>query len=162
MNIAEHIARHLRDVYAGQNWTEVNLQTTLEDITYEEASQVTPASVNTIAGLVHHLAFWNRVMAQRIAGIRVEIPESNGYDSSQLTDADHWHNLKKDCFQSGKHLADVISVLSADQLQQEILPGYPTAYKSLQGCVEHVHYHLGQIVILKQLVRALNVKNVTT
>ncbi len=107
MNIAEHIARHLRDVYAGQNWTEVNLQTTLEDVSYEEAPEVTPASVNTIAGLVHHLAFWNRVMAQRIAGMRVEIPESN-------------------------------------------------------GCVEHVHYHLGQIVILKQLLRALHVKNVTT
>jgi len=71
MNIAEHIARHLRDVYAGQNWTEVNLQTTLEDVSYEEASEVTPASVNTIAGLVHHLTFWNRVMAQRIAGMKV-------------------------------------------------------------------------------------------
>lgn len=162
MNIAEHIARHLRDVYAGQNWTEVNLQTTLEDVTYEEASQVTPASVNTIAGLVHHLAFWNRVMAQRAGGIRVEIPESNGYDNAPSIDPDHWHNLKKDCFQSGRHLADVISALSTDQLQQEILPGYPTAYKSLQGCVEHVHYHLGQIVILKQLVRALNVQNVTS
>jgi len=154
MNIAEHIARHLRDVYAGQNWTEVNLQDTLEDITYEEASQLTPASVNTIAGLVHHLAFWNRVMAQRMAGIRVEIPESNGYDNSPLLEAGQWQHLKKECFQTGEALAHVISVLPTARLEQEILPGYPTAYKSLQGCVEHVHYHLGQIVLLKQLIRA--------
>jgi hypothetical protein len=162
MNIAEDIARHLRDVYAGQNWTEVNLQTTLEDVSYEEASEVTPASVNTIAGLVHHLAFWNRVMAQRIAGMRVEIPESNGYDNAALNDSATWHNLKKECFQSGNALAAAIEKLTAEQLEQEILPGYPSAYKSLQGCVEHVHYHLGQIVILKQLLRALHVKNVTT
>lgn len=155
MNIAEHISRHLLDVYAGQNWTEVNLQSTLEDITYEEASEVTPASVNTIAGLVQHLAFWNRVMAQRSMGIRVEIPESNGYDNSALTGETQWEGLKKECFKSGKALAEVISKLSTDQLEQAILPGYPSAYKSLQGCVEHVHYHLGQIVILKQLVRTL-------
>lgn len=162
MNIAEHIARHLRDVYAGQNWTEVNLQTTLEDVSYEEASEVTPASVNTIAGLVHHLTFWNRVIAQRIAGMKVEMPESNGYDNAALNDPATWHNLKKECFQSGNALAAAIEQLTAEQLEQEILPGYPTAYKSLQGCVEHVHYHLGQIVILKQLLRALHVKNVTT
>jgi len=49
MNIAELIAEHLLDVYAGQNWTEVNLQFTLADISYEEASQLTPTSANTIA-----------------------------------------------------------------------------------------------------------------
>lgn len=158
MNIAELISRHLLDVYAGQNWTEVNLKSTLEGITFEEASQTTPASANTIAGLVHHLAFWNRVMAQRSRGEKVEIPESNGFDNSPLTNEDHWQSLKQDCFKSGKVLAEAISSLSNEQLQQAILPGYPSAYKSLQGAVEHVDYHLGQIVILKQLIRALNEK----
>lgn len=153
MNIAALIAGHLLDVYAGQNWTEVNLKSTLEDLTFEEASQITPASSNTIAGLVNHLAFWNRVMAVRIRGEKVEIPESNGFDNSPLADEDEWQSLKKDCFKSGKVLAEAIRKLSNEQLQLEILPGYPSAYKSLQGAVEHVHYHLGQMVILKQLLR---------
>ena len=158
MNIAELIAGHLLDVYAGENWTEVNLKTTLKDVTYTEASQLTPASANTIAGLVHHLAFWNRVMAQRSQGAKVEISESNGFDNSALADEAQWRGLKQDCFQSAQLLAEAIRKLSDVQLQQPILPAYPTAYKSLQGAVEHVHYHLGQIVILKQLVRALNEK----
>lgn len=158
MNIAELIAEHLLDVYAGQNWTEVNLQFTLADISYEEASQLTPASANTIAGLLHHLIFWNHVMADRVRGVQVAIPESNGFENAPLEDVDQWHSLQVACFKSGKALAEVISKLTAEELQQPILSGYPTAYKSLQGCVEHVHYHLGQIVILKQLIRALNVK----
>ncbi len=156
MNIAELIARHLLDVYAGQNWTEVNLQSTLEDLNYHEASRITPASANTIAGLVHHLAFWNGVMYQRIQGTMVEITETNGFDNRALADDEAWQNLKQVCFASAKELAGAISKLTAAEIQEPILAGYPTAYKSLQGCVEHVHYHLGQIVILKQLVRANN------
>ena len=158
MNIAELIAGHLLDVYAGQNWTEVNLKTTLEDISYDEASRLTPASGNTIAGLVHHLAFWNKVMMQRVQGIRVEIPVSNGFYNSPLEDEGQWRGLKSECFESGKALAEVISKLSNEQLQEPILPAYPSLYKNLQGTVEHVHYHLGQIVILKQLNKALYTK----
>lgn len=158
MNIAALIAGHLLDVYAGQNWTEVNLKSTIDDVTYTEAGQITPASSNTIAGLVHHLAFWNQVMTLRIRGEKVEITESNGFDNAPLADEDEWQSLKKDCFKSGKDLAEAIRTLRNEQLAQEILPCYPSAYKSLQGAVEHVHYHLGQIVILKQLLRARNEK----
>lgn len=158
MNIAALIAGHLLDVYAGQNWTGVNLKSTIDDVTYTEAGQITPASSSTIAGLVHHLAFWNQVMTLRIRGEKVEITESNGFDSAPLADEDEWQSLKKDCFKSGKDLAEAIRTLRNEQLAQEILPCYPSAYKSLQGAVEHVHYHLGQIVILKQLLRALNEK----
>lgn len=158
MDIAALIAGHLLDVYAGQNWTEVNLKSTLDGVTFDEASQLTPASNNSIAGLVNHLAFWNHVMTLRIRGEKVEIPEANGFDNSALADEEEWQSLKKDCFKSGKVLAEAIGKLSNKQLQQEILPGYPSAYKSLQGAVEHVHYHLGQIVILKHLLRALNEK----
>lgn len=159
MNIAELIAGHLLDVYAGQNWTEVNLESTLKDLNHQEASQVTPASTNTIAALVQHLAFWNRVMIQRTQGIMVVIPASNGFENAALANEEAWQSLKQDCFSSGRALAEAISALTAEQLQEPILAGYPTAYKSLQGCVEHVHYHLGQIVILKQLIRAINTYN---
>ncbi len=156
MNIAEQISRHFLDVYAGENWTEVNLQSTLEDLNYLEASTLTPASVNTISGLLHHLHYWNQVMAQRIDGIRVKIPLSNGFNNEPLETEDQWTNLKRQCFKSAEQLAAAIRGLSQDQLQQPILEDYPTAYKSLQGSVEHVHYHLGQMVMLKQLIRALD------
>lgn len=157
MDIAEQISRHLLDVYAGENWTEVNLQSTIDDLTYQEASELTPASINTISGLLHHLHYWNEVMAQRIAGVRVKIEPSNGFNNEPLESEAQWINLKQACFKSAEQLATAIRGLSEAQLQAPILEDYPTAYKSLQGSVEHVHYHLGQIVILKNLIRALDV-----
>lgn len=156
MNISALIAQHIIDVHEGNNWTEVNLIATLEGISYEEASQVTAASVNTIAGLVQHLTFWNDVMIQRIAGHHVYIPDSNGYDNSPLADAESWQALVESCLASGRRLAATIAGIEVSRLEEPILTGASTAYKSLQGSVEHVHYHLGQIVILKQLIRAVN------
>jgi uncharacterized damage-inducible protein DinB len=153
MNLSELIAQHLLDVHEGDNWTEVNLLSTLETVSFQEASKSTAASVNTIAGLVHHLTFWNSVMLQRLQGTHMEIPPSNGFDNAALPDEQSWYILKQQCLQSARALAYAISNLEIERLQEPILPGYPTAYKSLQGSVEHVHYHLGQIVILKQLIK---------
>jgi hypothetical protein len=156
MDISSLIAQHIIDVFEGDNWTEVNVIYTLADLNHVEASQKTQASVNTIAGLVHHLRFWNDVMAQRIRGQHIDIPDANGFDNSPLADAESWKTLVESCLASGRRLAEAVAAVEVSRLQQPILTGLPTAYKSLQGSVEHVHYHLGQIVILKQLIRAQN------
>jgi hypothetical protein len=153
MNISSLIAQHIIDVHEGNNWTEVDLISTLNGINYKEASLLTPASVNTIAGLVHHLRFWNDVMTKRIHGQDVDIPDSNGYDNLPLADGESWNTLVESCLASGRRLAEAIAGVEASRLDEPILTGSSTAYKNLQGSVEHVHYHLGQIVILKQLIK---------
>lgn len=154
MNIPFQIAQHLLQVTEGDNWTDVNIADTIKDVSVEEATHRTEASPNTIASLLHHLSYWNRVMIQRINGIKPEIPESNGYDVPILKTDQAWGNLKKDHFASAHELADAIRKVDEARLEEPILPEYSSVYKNLQGTVEHVHYHLGQIVIIKKLVRA--------
>ena len=31
---------------------------------------------------------------------------------------------------------------------------YGTYYENIQGVIEHLHYHLGQIVVVKKIIRA--------
>lgn len=154
MNIQTQIAQHLLQVTEGDNWTDVNIADTIKDISVEEATHRTEASPNTIASLIHHLSYWNRIIIQRINGIKPNIPESNGFDMPALKTDQDWGNLKKDHFASVHELADAILKVDEARLEQPILPDYSSVYKNLQGTVEHIHYHLGQIVILKKLVRA--------
>ncbi len=153
MQLTTLIAQHIIDVHLGNNWTEVDITTTLQDVTLEEATTRTHASPNTIASLLHHITFWNRVMVQRAQGIQVQIDDTNGYDHPLLLTEEDWLDLKKDNIQSAHELATALTQFDETKLFEPILPGCPTAYKSLQGSVEHVHYHLGQIVILKKLIR---------
>ena len=154
MNITSQIAQALLEVTEGGNWTDSNVADTIKDVSVEEATHRTEASPNTIASLIHHLSYWNRIMIQRINGIKPDIPESNGFNVPPLRTDQDWGNLKKDHFASAHELADAILKVDESRLEESILTDYSSVYKNLQGTVEHVHYHLGQIVIIKKLVRA--------
>jgi uncharacterized damage-inducible protein DinB len=154
MQVTSHIAQHLLDVYTGGNWTEVSVAETLADLTFEEAIKVTAASPNSIASLVHHLSYWNRIMVQRIDGAKPGIPEVNGFDVGTIANEKEWKALIRDLFVSASELALAIKNVGDARLEEPIVNGLVSTYKNLQGSVEHIHYHLGQIVILKKLIRA--------
>lgn len=153
MKVAGYIAQHILDVYQGGNWAEVNVTDTLKDVTLAEANTVTAASVNTIATLVNHLTFWNRAMTARLNDIDMDIPETNGYDDPRLTTEADWQRLKDEHIKSAHEFADTVRSITEERLHQPIVPGRSSIYKNVQGSVEHIHYHLGQIVLLKKLIR---------
>jgi hypothetical protein len=154
MLLTAAIAQHVLDVHEGNNWTDVDLAHTLHDVTLAEAITQTAASPNTIAAVVRHLAFWNRLMARRVQGYAPEIGPANGFDGPPLHTAADWLAVQADLWQSAHELAAAIQQVPEEKLMEPILPGYSTAYKNLQGSVEHLHYHLGQLVVLKNLVRS--------
>ena len=154
MKTTSLIAQHLLDVYEGNNWTDVCLAGVLKDVTLQEATALTSASPNTLASILHHLAFWNRVMVQRIKGDYVHINEQNGFNLPPLQTEEDWVQLQVDGNVSAHQLAIAILNFDDSKLQEPLTSGGASAYKNMQGAVEHVHYHLGQMMILKKLVKA--------
>jgi uncharacterized damage-inducible protein DinB len=151
MKTTDLIAEHLLELFHGKNWTDVSLTDAVSDIKYKEAFAHTKASPNSIASIVQHLAFWNRVMMARLKGVRTEIPKDNGFGISGLETQEKWQEILKDNSQSAEDLANAIKSFDERKLQDPILTGYPSVYKSLHGLIEHGYYHLGQIVSIKKL-----------
>ena len=52
MNLPKLISGHIKEVYEGNNWTDVGISDTLSDVNFKDATTVTPASSNTIASFV--------------------------------------------------------------------------------------------------------------
>lgn len=150
MNIKQHIAVHLVEVHRGGNWTGVSIAETLKDISRQQALIVTPFSPNSIAMLVHHITYWNRIIVQRGRNIEPPINEENGMNLPSLNSEEDWNDLKKDNIHSAEELATIIEGYDIGSLYNPILPGHCSAYKNFQGQVEHVHYHLGQMVMIKK------------
>ena len=152
MEIKSLIAQHIIDAHEGGNWTDNSIRETLKDISVIEATTITAASINTIASIIHHLTYWNNIMIIRISGNPVEIPEINGFDVPILATEEDWKILQLNNLKSAHDL--VAAILEFDNnLSDPILPGYDSAYKSFYGCIEHIHYHLGQITMIKQLTK---------
>jgi uncharacterized damage-inducible protein DinB len=152
MQITDIIAGHIEECFEGENWTGVNIADTLKNVTWQQAQRQTSASQNTIASLLHHLYYWNGIMLQRIKGINPSVPETNGFDVNELKNQNDWNTLKEKTHQSFIQLADAVKNFSEKKLFDTSPTGKSSYYKNFQGIVEHAHYHLGQIVIIKKLI----------
>ncbi len=153
MIITNLIAQHLKQVYEGDNWTDVSIEASIKDIDWKQAQQQTEASPNTIASLIHHLLYWNGIIMQRMKGETPVIPAENGYDVPFLNSDEEWNVLKEKTHQSFKTLAEAIKNFPEEKLTGNYSPAIPsTYYRNFQGIIEHAHYHLGQIVVLKNLI----------
>jgi|SRR5205809_625301 len=155
MTITSLIADHIKQVYEGDNWTDVNITDTIKDISCQQAQQKTEASPNTIASLLHHLYFWNGMMLQRLKGYNPAVPAINGYDVAELKNDNDWDELKEQTHQSFIQLADAVKNFPEEKLYELSPTGKSSNYKNFQGIAEHAHYHLGQIVILKKLITSI-------
>lgn len=152
MNIAPLVAQHVAEVVHG-NWTEIYLDKTLADVTYDEAVNVPAGLVNSIAMLVNHLALYNLVITGRLLGANPAVDSNNGMVTT-IQNEDDWQLLKQRTLDSFKELARLVSELPDDKLYNLTPTGKATFYKTLHGLSEHAHYHLGQIILLKKLARA--------
>ena len=153
MNLTEFIAQHIIEIHEGGNWTDVNIKDTLADVSHKEATTVTKASYNTIAALVHHLSFYNDIVMQRLSGNDPVIGETNGFDVPAISDENDWIRLKERNLNSFHQLAEAVKAFPEEKVFQLTATGHATHYKTLHGIAEHAHYHLGQMVLLKKLVR---------
>ena len=91
MKLTDLIAEHIKEVYEGNNWTDVNISDAIREITWQQAQQQTSASPNTIASLLHHLYYWNGIIMQRLKGSNPSIPEVNGYGVGKLKNENDWN-----------------------------------------------------------------------
>jgi uncharacterized damage-inducible protein DinB len=156
MLLTHLLAQHITDVYKGNNWTDVNINETIKNIDWKQAQQQTEASPNTIASLLHHLYYWNGIISKRMDGETPVIPEENGFDVPYLNSEEEWNALKEKTHQSFIQLAEKVKNFPEEKLMNNYSPEInSTIYRNIQGLVEHAHYHLGQIVILKNIIIAI-------
>jgi len=154
--IPSYLAKHLRAVYFGGNWTSVNLQDTLADVTWQEATRQID-DTNTIATLVYHMHYYIREVTKVLEGGPLEAKDKYSFATPDFASADEWQNFCDSLWPEAEAFAKGIEQLSEATLQQDFTdPKYGHYFSNLTGIIEHLHYHLGQIVILKKMLRKQN------
>jgi hypothetical protein len=150
MKITEAIAQHFYEVHYGKNWTDVAMKDVLKDIPWEQAIQKVD-SVNTITVLVHHMNFYNMVVYDRCFGEQGQFEHEDSLSVSIKNDED-WLQLQHHYFTNADKIHHHILLLDEEKLFT-VRPGNQnTFYKNLHGLIEHIHYHLGQVSLLKKII----------
>ena len=146
------IAKHLRDVHFGGNWTDVNLKATLAGINWQQATEKIH-SFNTIATLVYHTNYYIAAVTNVLQGQPLNAKDKDSFEHPPITSEEDWQALQAKTWRDAEEFAALIEQLPEDQLQETFADEkHGTYYHNLHGIIEHLHYHLGQIVLLKKLL----------
>lgn len=153
MKVSAQLARHLREFYFGNNWTWSALKEQVSDISWQEATQQV-ADCNTIATLIFHILFYQNVVARRIAGEHLEVDHEDSFRHPPIQNEDDWQGQLEKLYESAQEFSHQIEQIPDDHLKTELPNKKGSYYRNIQGVIEHNHYHLGQTVLLKKLIRA--------
>lgn len=146
------IAKQLRAVYFGVNWTWSNFKDNLSDVSWQQATKKVHA-FNTIAQLVFHTNYYIEAVLKVLNGGPLDAHDKFSFKCPLIESQEDWEKLLEKSFQEAEDLASKIEAMDAEILEKIFIEDkYGTYYRNFHGIIEHCHYHLGQIVILKKLV----------
>ena len=152
MNLNAQIAKHFKDVHFGGNWTSVNLKQTLEDVDWKQATTKV-YSFNTIAVLVYHINYYVSAVTKVLQGEPLDAHDKYSFDLPPIQSQEDWEKLLNKMWTEAENFSNLVEQLPENKLGEVFSDEkYGNYYRNLQGIIEHTHYHLGQIVLIKKLL----------
>ena len=152
-NAPSQISKHLREIHFGGNWTDVNLKDQLADVTWQQAT-TRVHSFNTIAVLVYHMNYYVRSVTNVLQGNPLDAHDKYSFDLPPITSQADWESLLAKTWSDAETFASLIEQLPESRLWDDFSDNkYGNYYRNLHGIIEHCHYHLGQIVLIKKLLQ---------
>ncbi len=153
MSVTKQIAKHVRELHFGGNWTYSNLKDNLADVTWQQAT--TPVySFNTIATLVYHINYYVSAVINVLQGESLNAKDEDSFNHPPILSQQDWENLLNKTWADAENFANLIEALPEPKLWENIAEEkYGIYYRNLHGIIEHSHYHLGQIVLIKKILQ---------
>lgn len=150
--LTKQIAKQLRDVYFGGNWTWVHYKEHLDSVSWQEATTKVD-SFNTIAALVYHTGYYITAVTRVFESKPFDAHDKYAFDHPPVNSEETWNELVKNTYANAEHFAKLIEGMPESLLWETFMEEkYGNYYRNLTGIIEHLHYHLGQVVLIKKLI----------
>ncbi len=152
MNLTVQIAKHFREVYFGGNWTSSNLKDNLADVTWQQATTQVH-SLNTIATLVFHMNYYVSAVLKVLQGNPLDASDKYSFDYPPILSQEDWEKLLNKTWTDAVNFVNMIEQLPESKPWEDFSEGkYGNYYRNILGIIEHNHYHLGQIALIKKIL----------
>lgn len=152
MNTQSLLAKHIRGIYFGPNWSDNNLKMHLEQVRWQDAT-VKINGLNSIAALAYHVNYFVAGVSRVLEGGPLDIRDKYSFDLPSINSSEDWNILLDQLWKDGEHFASLIERMPEGQLVEDFTdPKYCSYHGNILGIIEHLHYHLGQIVIIRKMI----------
>jgi len=152
LTLPRQIAKLFKDVYDGGNWTSVNVKGTLASVTWEQATTKV-GSFNTIAALVYHINYYVSALIKVLNAEPLDARDRYSFDHPPILSEEDWEDLLNKTWADAETFASLVENLPESKLWEDFWGNkYGNYYRNIHGVIEHTHYHLGQIVLIKKML----------
>lgn len=131
----------------------------LESVPEAVAHQRQPGAPHTIYEELWHIVFWQRISLDWADGIETPVPAhaAEGFPTAALAEAEPWPEL---CARFLREASEAALLTRDSEVLKQLIqcpspPGVPvrtmTVHDQLESLAAHNAYHLGRIVLLRQM-----------
>ena len=152
----ELLKQKIEKVYSGNPWYGSSIKSILKDIDSKTAFTKAAKNVHTIAELVAHIIAWREFVINNIKGDNdFKITQKLSFDWGRINKDEKtaWRSLLKALEINQSKILSALKKLDDDFIK---LPVGRRRYNFeflIEGGIQHDVYHLGQIALLKKMIR---------
>ena len=154
MSSVSQLAKRFREVLLDGLWiANTNFEDQLSEVTWQQA--VTKIdSLNTIAMLTFHIDYYIAGIVHVFEGGDLEIKDKFSFDLPPIESQKQWEDLLSKLWTDSEKFATLLEQMPDSQLDEVFVDEkYGTYRRNIDGMIEHSYYHLGQITLIKKLLK---------
>ncbi|MES2678572.1 MAG: DinB family protein [Bacteroidota bacterium] len=153
MALNKQLAKHFREVHFGGNWTCSNLRENLSDVTWQEATTKV-YDFNTIATLVFHVNYFVEAALKVLQGEPLNAHDKYSFNHPPINSQKDWEQFLSKVWADAEAFARLVEEITENRFWEDFTDKkYGNYYRNISGIIEHMHYHLGQIALIKKIIR---------
>ncbi|WP_330744897.1 DUF1572 domain-containing protein [Chryseobacterium sp. CP-77] len=148
------LSKRFREVLLDGFWiANTNFKDQLSEVTWEQA--VTKVdTLNTIAMLTFHIDYYIAGIINVFEGGALEIKDQFSFDLPPIESQQQWEDLLSKLWTDSEKFATLLEQMPDSQLDEVFVDEkYGTYRRNIDGMIEHSYYHLGQITLVKKLLK---------
>lgn len=154
MKRSVYMANRLREVFLDGKWiASTNYKEQIQGITRQEAT-LQVSDLNSIAALVFHVNYYIAGLLNVLNGRKLEISDKFSFRMPEIKSEHDWAQLVSAFLTNSDAFANKVERMEDHVLDQPFVnPRYGSYLRNIEGVIEHGYYHLGQIVLIRKLIR---------
>lgn len=153
MNQIKQIAKQFRESQLNGTWIATNLKAEISDLTWQQATTKI-GTLNTIAALTFHLNYYVAGLIQVFEGGTLDIRDKYSFDCPPIQSQADWEKLCNKSFADAERFANLVEQMPGEKLAEGFVDiKYGNYSRNIHGVIEHTYYHLGQIVLIKKIMK---------
>lgn len=154
MSSVLQLSKRFREVLLDGLWiANTNFKDQLSDVTWEQAVKKID-SLNTIAMLTFHIDYYIAGIVNVLEGGDLEIKDKFSFDLPSIDSQEQWEGLLHKLWMDSEKFATLLEQMPDTKLDEIFVDEkYGTYQRNIDGMIEHCYYHLGQITLIKKLLK---------